>query len=73
LTGRLGVAVGLHFAWTVAGGPLFGVPVSGQSVPARLLVVDVTGPVARTGGAFGPEAGLLGVLAAPAGLVDVVA
>jgi membrane protease YdiL (CAAX protease family) len=73
LTGRLGVAVGLHFAWNVAAGTLFGFPVSGQSVPARLLVVDVTGPVAWTGGAFGPEAGLLGVLAALAGLAGVVA
>lgn len=51
---------------------LFGHPVSGLEVPARVLVVDVTGPTTWTGGAFGPEAGLLGVFAALAGLVGIV-
>jgi hypothetical protein len=72
LTGRLGLAVGFHAAWNVAMGVLFGHPVSGLEVPARVLVVDVTGPTTWTGGAFGPEAGLLGVFAALAGLVGIV-
>ncbi len=72
LTGRLGLPVGFHVGWNVAMGVLFGQPVSGFDVPARVLVVEVTGPAAWTGGEFGPEAGLLGVLAALVGLAVVV-
>lgn len=73
LTGRLGLAVGFHNGWNVALGVPFGLPVSGMAVPARALVVEVTGPAAWTGGAFGPEAGLLDALAGLAGLVAVLA
>jgi hypothetical protein len=73
LTGRLGLAVGLHLGWNVAMGVLFGLPVSGLDVTARVLAVEVTGPATWTGGAFGPEAGLLGVFAALAALAGVVA
>lgn len=72
LTGRLGLSVGFHVGWNVAMGVLFGQPVSGFAVPARVLVVEVTGPATWTGGEFGPEAGLLGVLAALVGLAVVV-
>lgn len=72
LTGRLGFAVGFHAAWNIAVGVLFGHPVSGITVPARVLVVDVTGPALWTGGAFGPEAGLLGVAAGLLGFLGVV-
>jgi hypothetical protein len=72
LTGRLGLAVGLHLGWNVAMGVLFGLPVSGLDVTARVLAVDVTGPATWTGGAFGPEAGLLGVLAGVVALAGVV-
>lgn len=73
LTGRLGLAIGFHAAWNTAMGVLFGYPVSGFEAPASVLVVDSVGPTIWTGGAFGPEAGLLGVLAAVAGLAGVVA
>ncbi|WP_311172500.1 CPBP family intramembrane glutamic endopeptidase [Halobellus ordinarius] len=72
LTGRLGFAVGFHAAWNIALGVLFGHPVSGIVVPARVLAVDVTGPALWTGGAFGPEAGLLGVAAGFLGFLGVV-
>lgn len=68
LTGRLGFAVGLHFAWNFAQGTLFGFPVSGNDFEsAALLRTTLTGPQLWTGGAFGPEAGLLGLLALAAG------
>lgn len=72
LTGRLGFAVGFHAAWNIAVGVLFGHPVSGITVSARVLVVDVTGPALWTGEAFGPEAGLLGVVAGLLGFLGVV-
>ena len=40
-------------------GPVFGLPVSGMDVPATVLRVGESGPDLWTGGAFGPEAGLL--------------
>lgn len=68
LTGRLGFAVGLHFAWNFAQGTLFGFPVSGNDFEsAALLRTSLIGPPLWTGGAFGPEAGLLGLLALLAG------
>lgn len=72
LTGRLGFAVGFHAAWNIAMGVLFGHPVSGIAVPARVLAVDVTGPALWTGGDFDPEAGLLGVAAGFVGFLGVL-
>lgn len=67
-TGRLAAPIGLHTGWNFALGALVGLPVSG--VPsAGLLRIPVSGPAWWTGGAFGPEGGivssvLLGALAA---------
>lgn len=59
LTGRLGFAIGLHFAWNFAQGAVFGFPVSGMPFRESLIQHRVTGPEWLTGGAFGPEAGLI--------------
>jgi membrane protease YdiL (CAAX protease family) len=63
LTGRLGTAIGLHMMWNFSQGALFGFPVSGDFENISLVVSKATGPVAWTGGAYGPEAGYLGWLA----------
>lgn len=62
-TGTLGVPIGLHVTWNLAQGGIFGLPVSGISTPARWIVVEERGPDAWTGGEFGPEAGLSGLVA----------
>ncbi|WP_136718561.1 CPBP family intramembrane glutamic endopeptidase [Halorientalis salina] len=72
LTGRIGFAIGFHAAWNIAIGVLFGLPVSGVTVPGRVLAIDVSGPAVWTGGVFGLEAGMLGVLATSTGLAAVV-
>jgi uncharacterized protein len=59
-TRRLWLAMGLHFAWNFFQGPVFGFPVSGVA-PNGLVSLHVTGPALFTGGAFGPEGGLLGL------------
>ena len=73
LTDRLALPVGLHFSWNLFQGPLFGFPVSGIDLGVSALVLDVTGPAALTGGAFGPEAGLVGVGATVVGTALIVA
>jgi membrane protease YdiL (CAAX protease family) len=63
LTGRLGIPIGLHFSWNFFQGNVFGFPVSGRDFGASFLGISQGGPGVWTGGAFGPEAGLLGFLA----------
>lgn len=73
LTDELAVPLGFHVAWNLAQGGLYGFPVSGNRLGASVLAVDQRGPVALTGGAFGPEAGALGVAALLVGALAVVA
>lgn len=72
-TGTLWLATGLHLGWNWAmAGPL-DLPVSGiggYDVP--LYDVAETGPGWLTGGAFGPEGGLAGTVAALLGLALVL-
>jgi len=72
LTGRLGLPVGLHASWNFFQCCAFGFPVSGMSiVRATALVTADTGPEIWTGGAFGPEGGLVGVLAILLGILAI--
>ncbi|TES90368.1 MAG: CPBP family intramembrane metalloprotease, partial [Anaerolineales bacterium] len=57
-TRQLWLPIGLHIGWNIFEGPIFGFPVSGLET-VRLLNHQVNGPTLITGGAFGPEAGLV--------------
>jgi uncharacterized protein len=62
-TRSLWLPIGLHFAWNVVQGGVFGTAVSGSDeTPAGLLRGVATGPTAIGGGTFGPEAGLPAVV-----------
>lgn len=62
LTGSLGLSVGLHFSWNFVMAGVLGFPVSGKTIEVALLRTQQSGSEFWTGGAFGPEAGLLGLL-----------
>ena len=57
-TRRLWLAIGVHAAWNLAEGGVFGTPVSGYDIPG-LLRSSLSGPEWLTGGAFGPESSLV--------------
>jgi hypothetical protein len=54
----------LHFAWNFTQTTIYAFPTSGLAFEDRKLwVLEQTGPDWITGGAFGPEGGLLATLA----------
>jgi membrane protease YdiL (CAAX protease family) len=64
LTGRLWVPIGLHLAWNLAQGYLFGAAVSGNDLGGS-IAVSTARPGSEawlTGGAFGPEASVFALL-----------
>ncbi len=64
-TGSLWPAVGLHWAWNVMEAGVLGLPNSGTPAPFALVATAVNGPAWWTGGDFGPEAGVISLVAIP--------
>lgn len=56
-TRSLWLPIGMHTAWNLFEGPVFGAPVSGNDLPS-VFVARFPGPDWLTGGSFGPEAGV---------------
>jgi len=57
-TSLLWLPIGIHFGWNFFEGTVFGFQVSGLN-SFSLIQQTVSGPPMITGGAFGPEAGLI--------------
>ena len=64
VTRRLWLAVGIHAAWNFTQGWVFSVPVSGGEAPLGLLITRRIGPDWLTGGDFGLEASVVGMVVA---------
>lgn len=62
ITGRLALSIGLHFSWNFFQGGVFGFRVSGMEIRNSIIQIQQKGPDWWTGGAFGPEAGISGIL-----------
>jgi succinate-semialdehyde dehydrogenase / glutarate-semialdehyde dehydrogenase len=59
LTRQLALSMGAHTSWNFVQGAILGFPVSGQELVQPVVDTEATGPQVLTGGAFGPEAGVL--------------
>ena len=67
VTRSLWLAMAFHFSWNFVQGPILSLPLSGLNTTG-LLVTSIEGNPLLTGGAFGPEGGLLGTAALCLGL-----
>ena len=62
LTGELAIPIGLHITWNFFQGHVFGFPVSGTPTQTTVIAIQQGGDDLLAGGAFGPEAGIIGLV-----------
>ena len=73
LSGELAISIGLHMTWNFFQGNVYGFPVSGSDAGPTFIAIQQAGPQWATGGAFGPEAGVIGLVAIALGCLLTLA
>jgi membrane protease YdiL (CAAX protease family) len=58
---NLWMPIGMHFAWNFVQGSILGFPVSGTTPASLIIQAPPAGSNLLTGGAYGPEGGLIGM------------
>lgn len=71
-TRTLWLPIGIHTGWNFVQGPLLGINVSGNDLGAGWHPVTLSGPALMTGGSFGFEGSLLGVIGPALGILMMV-
>jgi membrane protease YdiL (CAAX protease family) len=73
LTGELALPIGLHFAWDLVQGFVFGVVADGKEYGSALILAYDSSATLWTGQPYGAEGGLMGTAALIAGFLGIVA
>jgi membrane protease YdiL (CAAX protease family) len=71
-TGSVAIPLGIHLTWNFFQDVIFGMPTSGSVPETTLIQTRLTGPELFTGGAFGPEGGLIATFIMIAGCGIIV-
>jgi uncharacterized protein len=73
LTGELALPIGLHFAWDLVQGFVFGVVADGKEYGSALILAYDSSATLWTGQPYGVEGGLMGAATLIAGFLGIVA
>jgi len=72
-SGSLWLAIGFHWGWNFAEGPVFGTAVSGMATNTTIFKTAAAGPIWLSGGGFGPEASVVLTVTAAAAIATIIA
>jgi len=72
-TRTLWLPIGIHAGWNIMQGPMLGINVSGNDFESAWKPVTMSGPEIMTGGAFGLEASVLGLIGPTLGILMMLA
>ena len=73
VTRTLWLPIGIHAGWNIIQGPMLGIDVSGNDMGSTWHPVTLSGPEMMTGGQFGFEASVFGLIGPTLGILMMIA